>query len=59
VVKILCAYSRSSNLIPFSPGGLRDPRVHQNTKNVNKGLYMQTPIHTACTKEYIDEHILL
>ena len=29
VVKISCASSRSSNLIPFSSGGLRDTRVHQ------------------------------
>ena len=27
VVKISCAYSRFSNLIPFSPSGLRDPSV--------------------------------
>jgi len=27
VVRISCAYSRFSNLIPFSPCGLRDPRV--------------------------------
>ena len=28
-----CAYFRFSNLIPFSPSGLRDPRVHYQKKS--------------------------
>ena len=32
---------------------------HHHIDNVNKGLYMQPQIHTACTRDYIVEQILL
>jgi len=31
----------------------------QHTNNTNKGLYMQLQIHTACTRCYNVEQILL
>ena len=30
----------------------------QHTKNINKGLYMQPQIHTACTRDCNVEQIL-
>ena len=36
VVKISCAYSWFSNLIPFSPSGLRDPRVQTETRRFGR-----------------------
>ena len=34
VVRISSAYSRSSNLIPFSPSGLRDPRDFKKQRSI-------------------------
>ena len=31
----------------------------QQTNNINKGLYMQPQIHTACTRDYNVKQILL
>jgi len=35
------------------------PSPDQHTNNVNKGLYMQPQIHTACKRDYRVEQILL
>jgi len=31
----------------------------QHTNNLDQGLYMQSPLHTACTRDYNIERILL
>ena len=46
VVKISSAYSWSSNFIPFSPSGLRDPRVQVSTPSTNYNLlHLQQGYH--------------
>jgi len=35
------------------------PTPDQHTNNINKGLYMQPQIHTACTRDYSTEDFII
>jgi len=35
------------------------PVVYRHTNDINMGLYMQPQMHTACTRDYDVEQILL